>query len=168
VALAVLDSNTLAIGELEGVRAAINASLGRERVDDELVRLATQTPNAVVGFSGNMPQGLLKKASSNTSIEKYVASIRQFYGSFNANGTDAETLVTLRTETAAQASEIGQSLNAIKSFAGLSGLASRGNEAKADSIGEILKGLSITTQGNEVQIDVKVPQGSFAPFMRTF
>jgi hypothetical protein len=168
LAIGVLDNNTLAIGELESVRAAIDASLGRERVDDELVRLATQTPGAVVGFSGKIPQGLSRKASPNTSIEKYFASIRQFYGSFNANGTDAETAVTLRTETAEQASEIGQALNAIKSFSALSGLASGGNAAKANSIADLIKGLSITTQGNEVQINVKVPQGSFAPLVRTF
>jgi hypothetical protein len=168
LAIAVLDNNTLAIGELESVRAAIDASLGRERVDDELVRLATQTPNAVVGFSGKIPQELSRKASPNISFEKYFASIREFYGSFNANGTDAETLVTLRTDTAEQASEIGQALNAIKSLSALSGIASGGNGAKADSIADVLKGLSITTQGNEVQIDVKVPQGSFAPLVHTF
>ena len=169
LALTVLDNNTIAIGELEGVRAAIDASLGRERVDDELVRLATQTPNAVVGFSGKIPQGLAGKASSNSAIEKYFASIRMFYGSFNANGTDAETLVTLRTETTEQASEIGQALNTIKSLSAFGfSQSSGGNAAKADSIADVLKGLSITTNGNEVQINVKIPQGSVAPLMRTF
>jgi len=169
MALVVLDNNTLAIGELEGVRAAIDASLGRERVDDELVRLATQTPNAVVGFSGKIPQGLAGKTSGNSSIEKYFASIRQFYGSLSANGTEAETMLTLRTETAEQASEIGQALNAIKSLSAFGfSRSSSGNATKADSLADLLKGLSITTQGNEVQIDVKIPQGSFAPLIRTF
>jgi hypothetical protein len=169
MAIAVLDNNTLAIGELEGVRAAVDASLGRERVDDELIRLATQTPNAVVGFSGKIPQGFAGKASSNSAIEKYFAAIRQFYGSFSANGTDAETLVMLRTETAEQATEIGQALNTIKSLSAFGfAQSSGGNAAKADSLADLLKGLSITTQGNEIQINVKIPQGSIAPLMRTF
>jgi hypothetical protein len=169
MAIGVIDSNTLAVGEVEGVRAAVNASLGRERVDEELVRLATQTPNAVVGFSGKLPQGLSAKASSRSTIEKYFASIRQFYGSFSADGTDAETLITLRTETAELAAEISQALNTIKSLSAFGFARSGGgNAAKDASIADLLKGLSITTQGNEIQISVKIPQGSIAPLVRTF
>jgi hypothetical protein len=170
MAIAVLDSNTLAVGDLETVRAAVDASLGRNRVDDELVQLATQTPNAVVGFSGKLPQSLTSKAtSSNHAIEKYFASIRQFYGSFSADGTDAETRIAVRTETAEQASEIGQALNTIKSLSAFGfSRSSGGDPAKADSLADLLKGLSITIQGNEVQINMKVPQGSMAPLIRTF
>jgi hypothetical protein len=168
MAIAVLDSNTLAVGELEGVRAAVDASLGRDRVDDELVRLATQTPGAVVGFSGKLPQSFTEKASSKSTIEKYFASIRQFYGSSSADGTNAETLVTLRTETAEQAAEIGQALNTIKSL-GAFGFhqSSGGNSGKDAYIADVLKGLNITTQGNEIQISVRVSQSSVAAFMRT-
>lgn len=169
MAIAVIDSNTLAVGDLESVRAAVNASLGRERVDDELVRLATQTPNAVVGFSGKIPQDFAAKASGNSTIEKYFASIRQFYGSFSADGTDAETMIGVRTETAEQASEIGHALNTIKSLSAFGFSRSGGGDsAKANSLADLLKGLTITTQGNEIQINVRIPQGSVAPLMRTF
>jgi hypothetical protein len=169
VAVAVIDSNTLAAGDLESVRAAIDASGGGERVDDELVRLATQRPDAIVGFSGRIPQSLTQKASATSGIEKYFASIRQFYGSFSANGTDAESIVAVRTETAEQAAEIGQALTALKTLSAFGLHQSGGNNAaKADSLADILKGLSITTVGNEVQINVKFPQGSIAPLMRTF
>jgi hypothetical protein len=169
VAIGVIDSNTLAVGDLEGVRAAVNASLGRERVDEELVRLATQTPNAVIGFSGKIPQSFAAKGLSNSTIEKYFASIRQFYGSFSADGTDTETMLALRTETAQQASDIGSALNTLKSLSSFGFARSAGGDAaKANSIADLLKGVTITTQGHEVQINVKIPQGSIAPFMRTF
>ena len=168
MAIGVIDSNTLAVGDLESVRAAVNASLGRERVDDELVRLATQTPNAVIGFSGKIPESFATKGSANSTIEKYFASIRQFYGSFSADGTDADTMIGLRTETAEQAAEIGQALNTIKSLSAFGFTRSGGSSAKETSIADILKGLTITTQGNEIQINVKIPQGSIAPLMRTF
>jgi hypothetical protein len=168
MAIAVLDSNTLAVGELEGVRAAVDASLNRDRVDNELVQLATQTPGAVVGFSGKIPQSFTEKASSNSTIEKYFASIRQFYGSSSADGTNAETLVTLRTETVEQAAEIGQALNTIKTLGAFGfGQSSSGNSEQANYIADILKGLSITTQGNEIQINVRVSQSSVAAFMRS-
>lgn len=166
VIIGVIDANTLAVGDLDSVRAAVNASLGRERVDEELVRLATQTPNAVVGFSGKVPQSFAVKPSANT-FEKYFASIRQFYGSFSATGTDAETLLGVRTETAEQAAEIGQALNTLKSLSGFSFARSGGGDKEA-SIADLLQGLTITTQGNEVQLNFKVPQGTFAPLMRNF
>ena len=169
MAIAVLDSNTLAVGELESVNAAVDASLGRNRVDDELVRLATQTPNAVIGFSGKIPQSFAEKASPNKVFEKYFASIRQFYGAFSANAAEAETSLTLRTETAEQANDIGQALNAIKSFSGFGFSRSGGsNSSKADSLADIIKSLSITIQGNEVQLNLSIPQGSIAPLTRIF
>jgi hypothetical protein len=167
--LAVIDSNTLAAGDLQGVRAAIDASLGRERVDEELVRLATQTPGAVVGFSGRLPQGFAAKASPNNTIEKYFASIRQFYGSFSVNGTDMDSLVAVRTETPEQAAEIGQALNTIKTLSAFGfSRSSGGDGAKANSLADLFKGLTITTQGNEIQINVRIPQGSVAPLLHTF
>ena len=63
-AVAAVDANTIAVGSPSSVRAAIDASLGRNRVDDELVRLASQTPNAVVSFSGRVPQNATVKAVS--------------------------------------------------------------------------------------------------------
>ena len=169
MAIAVLDNNTLAIGGLESVSAAVDASKGRNRVDDELVRLATQTPNAVVGFSGKIPQGFSGKVSGNNVIEKYFASIRQFYGAFSANGTEAETSLTLRTETAEQASDIGQALNTLKSLSAFGfARSSGGNSSKADSLADIIKSLSITVQGNEVQLNLSIPQGSISPLTRIF
>jgi hypothetical protein len=169
MAVTALDANTLAVGNLLGVRAAIDASLGRGRVDDELVRLASESPNAVVGFSGKFPPSVAEKASRNNTIEKYIASIRQFYGSFGMSGSEAEAFVALRTETVEQAGEIGQALNAIKSLSAFGfSQSSGGNSAKETPIADILKGLSITTQGNEIQINVRIPQASVAPFVRPF
>jgi hypothetical protein len=169
MAIAVLDANTLAFGELDSVRAAVDASMGRNRVDDELVQLATQTPNAIIGFSGKIPQSFTEKNSSGKgSMEKYFASIRQFYGSFSANGTDAETLVAVRTETSEQASDIGQALNTLKTLSAFGfSQSSSGSAAKDNYLADVLKGVSITTQGNEVQINVKIPQASIDPLMRT-
>ena len=167
MALTALDSNTIAVGELDGVRAAIDASLGRGRVDDEMVRLASETPGAVVGFSGRVPENFGGKAANNT-IEKYFLSIRQFYGSFSADGTDAQTRVTLRTDTAEQANEMSEALNALKALSAFGFSRSGAGSAREASVGDVLKSLSVTTIGNEVQISVKVPQSSFAPFVKSF
>ena len=170
MAIVALDANTLAIGNLESVRAAIDASLGRDRVDDELIRLATNTPNAVVGFSGRIaPTEVEKSSFANNPVAKYFSSIRQFYGSFSSDGSNAETSVSLRTETVEQATDISQALNTVKSLSSFGFSRSTGGDAaKVTSIADLLKGLTITTQGNEVQINLTIPHGSFAPFLRRF
>ncbi|HWT02442.1 MAG TPA: hypothetical protein VN256_19475 [Pyrinomonadaceae bacterium] len=163
VAVTVLDANTIAAGDLDGVRAAIDASLGRNRVDDELVRLASETPGAVVGFSGRVPQNFGGKVGDSV-VEKYFASIRQFYGSLGADGMDAQARVTLRTETAEQANDIGQALNALKT---LSAVGFAGPGSKNASVGDLIKSLNVTTLNNEVQISVKIPQAIVTPVVKS-
>jgi hypothetical protein len=168
MAIVALDANTLAAGDLKSVKAAIDASMGRERVDDELVRLATQNASALVGFSGRIPPSMTEKitATHKGSEGKYMASIRQFYGSFSTMGTDAEAILAVRTENAAQARDIGQALNAMKLLSGFS--IAQPNKGEVRSLAGVLKDLSITTQDNEVQIKLNVNQKELAPFIRGF
>jgi hypothetical protein len=168
LAIVALDANTLAAGDFKSVKAAIDASLGRERVDDELVRLATQNASALVGFSGRIPQSLTDKmtAGHKGSEAKYMASIRQFYGSFSTVGTDAEAVVAVRTENAAQARDIGQALSAMKLLSGI-GMTQPG-KGEFRSMAGLIKDLNITTQDNEVQIKLSVNQKELAPFIRGF
>jgi hypothetical protein len=170
MAITALDSNTIAIGDFESVRAAIDAGMGRNRVDDELVQQAMQTPSAVVSFSGKIPQSIIEKSNSqggNNPFAKYVTSIRGFYGSFEINGSEAETLITLRTENAEQASDISQAINSLKVLANLGLSQSAGQDvAPRDAFAAALKGLSVTAQDNEVKIDARIPQASLAPLIR--
>jgi len=170
MAIAALDSNTIALGDFESVRAAIDASMGRNTIDPELVQLAMQTPSAVVSFSGKIPQSMVEKSGSqsgNNPFAKYVASIRGFYGSFDVNGSEAETLVTLRAENAEQASDISRAINSLKILAGLGVSQSTGqNAAPRDAFAAALKGLSVIAQDNEVKIDARIPQAIIAPFIR--
>jgi hypothetical protein len=169
MAIAALDSNTIALGDFESVRAAIDASMGRNQIDPELVQLAMQSSSAVVSFSGKIPQSIIEKSGSqdgNNPFAKYVASIRGFYGSFGVNGSDAETLITLRTESAEQASDISQAINSLKVLAGLGLSQSTGQDvAPRDAFAAALKGLSVTAQDNEVKISARIPQASIAPLM---
>nr|MDQ3820268.1 hypothetical protein [Acidobacteriota bacterium] len=134
--------------------------------DDELVRLASQTPNAVVSFSGRIPQGLSNKPapSGDNPVAKYFASIRAFYGSFEVNSTEAETNAAIRTETAAQASDISQAINALKGMANFGINQSSGKEMAA--VSDVLKSLNISAQDNEVHVDFKISLSNLTPFIR--
>jgi hypothetical protein len=168
-AITILDSNTLAMGDLESVRASIDASMGRNRVDDELVELATRTPNAVISFSGRLPQSASEKSEASggdNPFAKYVASIREFYGSFDVNGSESETNINLRTENADQANDLSQAINSFKALANLGLSQSAGSATQRDAFAAAIKGVSITAQDNEVRIAVRIPQASLAPLIR--
>jgi hypothetical protein len=169
-AITILDSNTLAMGDLESVRASIDASMGRNRVDEELAELATRTPNAVISFSGRLPQSASEKSEASggggSPFAKYVASIREFYGSFDVNGSESETNINLRTENADQANDLSQAINSFKALANLGLSQSADSATQRDAFAAALKGVSITAQDNEVRIAVKIPQASLAPLIR--
>ncbi|HEY0408462.1 MAG TPA: hypothetical protein VGC89_22195 [Pyrinomonadaceae bacterium] len=168
MAIVALDATTIAVGDLKSVRAAIDASMGREHVDDELARLATQNPSALVGFSGRIPAAVKEKmlAGKGGPETKYIASIQEFYGSFSTTGTDTESLIAVRTENAGQAHDLGQALNTLKMLSGFG--MSQSGKGESALIAEALKGLSITTQDNEVQIKLNLNQKAFAPFVHGF
>jgi hypothetical protein len=168
MAVTALDANTLAFGNLESVRAAVDAGLGRERVDNELVQLATRTPGAIVGFSGRIPQDVTQKAAarSNDPFTKYFSSIREFYGSFQLTGDEAASSVAVRTETAEQANELTHIINSFKSLMSLG--AGHGASGKHKSLTDFLKGVTVNTQGNEIQIELKFSQSSLLPMTRIF
>lgn len=164
MALAVVDANTLAFGDLQSVRSALDISA--ERVSDDLVQLATRTPNAVVSFSGNVPAFFSDQFARDTDpLAKNFAAIRQVYGSITTTGTDAETTVTLRAENAAQAQEIGKAVNALKLLVSLD--KKRSPYAGMRSIEDIIKSLTVTNEGNEVFLNLKLTQADIASFVRT-
>jgi hypothetical protein len=161
MAFVALDSNTIAFGNLKSVRATIDASMGRERVSDELVQLATRTPNAVAGFSGTItPEMARSLRIGPNKAQDSIASIRQVYGSFNINGNNAEAYVNLRTETPEQARQLS-------SMAKLAAALGRQHaSSRSGSLEALIKDLSIEAVGNEVQMSVKFAQADLAPFIQ--
>lgn len=168
MAVAALDSNTIALGDLESVRATLNP--GVARVDQSLVDLATRNSQAFAGFAGNLPQGAARQFGiRNGRADKLAASVRQMYGSVSSVGTTAESTLALRTETAEQAREIADGLNGLKfltklGFGGHSG----GSKAKVEAFSKLIKALSINVQNDEVEIKLNVTQTDIAPLMQRF
>jgi hypothetical protein len=167
-AAAALDSNTIAFGSVKNVRATIDAGAGRNRVDDELVQLATRNANAVVGFSGKVTPALAStlRLGNNQQANDSIAAIRQVYGSFNANGSDAEASINIRTDAAEQAQKLSSTLNALKFMAKLG--SAQAPEGKRKSFEAMLQDLKIEQVGNEVQINLKLAQTDLAPFAPRF
>ncbi len=166
-AFVALDSNTIAFGSLKSVRATIDASMGRGRVSDELVQLASRTPGAAVSFSGNLTPETAKslRLSNNSKIADSLSSIKQVYGAFNLTGTDAEAFINLRTFEAENARQLSMMLNGLKFIARI-GHNSNSNRSK--SIETLINGVTVDAVGDEVQINAKIAQADLAPIVRKF
>jgi hypothetical protein len=152
-AVLVIDSNTVAVSDVKGIRATIDAAMGRNKVNDELVALATRNSSALISFSGNVKAINDLGMNFGGNGKELLEGVNQFYGALWANGTDnLEGQLTLRTDTGEQANNLRDALNGFKIL--FSGFGSKDREAAI--IKDILKGITIEAMGNEVDIKGKV------------
>ena len=159
-----LDSNTLAIGDLGTVRAAIDAGK-KGRASAGLITLATRDPNAVIGFGANVPSALLANLNvGNDTVAKDAKSIRQIYGSLGSIENDLSLLLVARTETTDAAKNLGDTVEGLKQLGGI--LVTRMQQPRKALAQNALDNLKITTRGNEVEIRTRVDAASLASVIK--
>jgi hypothetical protein len=164
LAACALDGNTLAIGTLPNVRAAIEAGKSG-RASSELVALATRDPNALIGFGGNATGELLKSLSvGNDAIAKDVNSIRQVYGSIGMTETDFTVLLVARTATVTDAKNLSDTVTGLKQLGGI--LIARMAPAKKNLAQSALDNLKITTRVNDLEIRTQFAAADLAAFLK--
>ena len=159
-----IDSNTLAIGDLGTVRAAIDA--GRKgRASADLATLATRDPNAVIGFGANVPSELLANLNvGNDTVAKDTKSIRQVYGSLGSIENDVSLLLVARTDTVDAAKNLGETVEGLKQLGGF--LVTRMQQPRKALAQSALDNLKITTRGNEVEIRTRVDAANLASVIK--
>jgi hypothetical protein len=164
LAVTSLDANTLALGDAERVRNTVAASRERRRPNGELIALATQDPNAIAGFGGNVSAELLQNLRiGNEAIAKDLAAVRQTYGSLGMTDKDLELLVAARTVDAVSARSLGDTVEGLKQFGAL--FTNRLSGIRGVLARSALGNLKITTQGNELKIRTAVAQSDVAPLV---
>lgn len=167
LAVAPLNANTLALGDVKRVRGAIDASKGNRRANAELISLATQNANAIVGFGGNVsPQMIAHLRIGNDAVAKDLASVRQIYGSVGMTEKDVEVLAAARTADQNSARSLGATVEGLTAFAGL--FANRLPAARAALAKSALGNLKVTVQGNDLQLRTAVAQAEVGPVIRGF
>ena len=167
LAVAQLDANTLALGKLSRVRAAVDAAAGRGRLSPEIAALATRNPAAIIGAGGNVPVETTRGLDlMNAEISRSVASIRQFYGSLAATESGFRMQTVLRTETPGAARTLGETIGGLKQFAPF--LISRMPEPRAGLLRGVVDATNVRAEGNEVQIDLALAQSAVAALIESF
>jgi hypothetical protein len=167
VAVVAIDTTTLAFGQLERVRAAIDAKTKRDRVDVALTELATRSPEAVIGYGVNLPPNASRYFGvDNDQISKNIDSIRQAYGFVGSTNVGFEMQNFLRTTTAAQAQAVYNQLVGLKELGGFVTASMSGEKGKLAQ--NAIENLTITKNGEEVMLKLELAQADVAMLVRVF
>ncbi len=163
-----LDANTLAMGHLSSVKAAIDSRAGKGgRISAELVQLATRNPNALLGFASNVPPYVAQSTGiDNEEISKSIASIRQAYGSVGTTVNGFDLFMVARTEKPEQAQSLSDSFAALRQFSGF--IVGQLPADKGKLAQNVIDSLKVTTAGSDLQIRLEVAQTDIATLVRIF
>lgn len=164
LAITSIDSNTLALGDLEAVQSAIDSNKSRKHANPELVALASRDPNAIVGFGGDISEELMQNLrTTNDTIARELTAVRKVYGSLGMTSSDLELTLAARTVDADSAKNLGETVEGLKALAGL--FVGRLSAVKGALARTALSNLKITTLGNELQIKTAVAQSQVSPLV---
>jgi hypothetical protein len=164
VAICVLDANTLAIGNVSRVRAAIDTGKAGGK-NAELIALAAQDPSAVMGFGANLSRELTSKLDiGNDTIAKDASSIRQAYGSVGSTDNDVSVLLVARTDSAEAAKNLSDTVEGLKQLGAI--FVPRLAPPKRALAQSALDSLKITTRGTEIELRLQVAASTLASVIK--
>jgi len=169
ISFTALDANTVVVGDLPLVEAAIDVSDGRgTRVSDELVALATRNQNAVISLAGNVPPALAAQALAargasplpvSDEFVKAASSIKQFFASIGLTASGYNFLMGARAANSVEAKTVSDTLAAFKALAAMH--ASSAVQKSGDkAFREMIEGIQISTVGDDVEIKAEVTHAS--------
>lgn len=154
IAVTSLDDNTLAFGSLARVRETFET---KSRVSSEVLNLANRKPNAVVSFGAKLPNGLSNFfILDNDELGRTLDSIRQMSGAIEVSGGNTAVSVTAKTLRAEQAQNLKDTIAGAQLIFAPILKSSKG--ADKQIYGRMLENAKIAHNGNEVSLDLQVPQ----------
>lgn len=170
LAISALDANTLAVGKPSRVREAIDAAAGRGRVSSEVAGLAAHTPDAIIGLGGTLPASATRNLDFlSEEFRRSVASIRQFYGSVGATSEGFQVDTVFRTETAGAAKTLSDTVEGLKQFAPAAiGMFVKGDAEKSRLLRSVVGATRVSSQGNELQINLALVETDLAALIQAF
>ncbi|MGB7202974.1 MAG: hypothetical protein WBD16_12040 [Pyrinomonadaceae bacterium] len=154
IAVTTLDANTLVLGNFKRVRETLEA---KTRPSADLTAKLMQNSSAVMSFAVKTPDGMSKfMPLDNDELGKNVDSIRFLSGSLDVASVGTSLEVTAQTLKAEQAEGLKSTLEGLQ----LVGKAILGGSKRADQqvYGRMLKAAKFAARGNEVTLDLLVPQ----------
>jgi len=165
LAVTAFESNLLGLGSPASVRGVIDTGKAPRAANAELIALASQDPNALVGFGGNVTPALLQNLKlGNEALAKDVSTIRQVYGTVGLSEKDLQMFLAARTTNVESAKTLSDTIEGLKQLGAI--FVGRLPAPKETVARTALDNLKITTQGNELQIRTAVAQAQLGPLVR--
>jgi hypothetical protein len=165
LAVTAVNGSMLALGDLEAVKGVLDANRNRKHANPDLVALASQDQSAIVGFGGNISEGLMQTLRvKHNGIAREMTAVRKVYGSLGITNADLELMLAARTVDTYSAKNLGDTVEGLKQLAGL--FIGRLPAARESLARTALNNLKVTTQGNDLQIRTAVAQAQVAPLIR--
>lgn len=146
-AMVSLTPDLMAVGDLEGIRRAVDAfEMGKEPASPELVSKVRSIPGALVTVAARVPAGLRAAADTGAPDRLYrlLSSARTADASLSLNQTGFPLRIGLQMETVASAAEMRCMLESLRTLA-----MSFISEA---AIKKMLDGLDITADGETIMV----------------
>ena len=158
-----LDGNTLALGTLSFLKATIDAQTGEKVINPELAALAMRDTGALLSLAINIPPGAFNSLipadmKGNEEIAKLIAGIENFSLSLGMDAADFPIQASVRTASA----EHAHTLSGILEM-GVRAVGSSMKDKKAQAMLETLK---IIDEGNNVRVQIAIPQETVATLLR--
>jgi len=117
VSIAALDDKTVAVGNLEAVRDAIDAYGGGKRVDAKIAQLAVRNGKTVMGFAGVVPNYASSRIKFGApELSRPFRELRGFYGTMETAPTNFVLLTNLQMTNSTAANDLSRTINLIKEF----------------------------------------------------
>ena len=151
-AFAVLDANTLVIGDLPQVRATIDAATGTGRVDPALVQHATQDSNALIGMAIKFSPTLAGTAAGGAGPDEigraatkfFMATFKEMFASIGSTPTSFNMVLGTRLCDAEMAQSLSELLTSARN--------QFGNKGDDPHLRELLNSLQVSAEGSSLQI----------------
>jgi hypothetical protein len=150
-AFAVLDTNTLVVGDLPQVRATIDAMTGTGRVDPALVRHATQESDALVGMAIKFSPSLAGNAGGEgpdamgrAAARFFMATFKELFASIGSTPTSFNMVLGLRLCDAEQAQSLSELLTSARNQFGGSG--------GDPHLRGLLNSVQVSAEGSELRV----------------
>jgi len=166
-AFAVLDANTLVVGDLPHVRASIDALAGTGRVDAALVQHASQDSNALIGWAVTFSPSLVETAGGGSggqnaleraAVKFVMSNLKEMFASLGSSPTSFNVLFGVRLCDSPQAESLSEMLKAARDrFGGLGG----------PKIVGLLNNLQISSQGSELRLSADFKDELVQDFITT-
>ncbi|MDQ6651158.1 MAG: hypothetical protein M3Y84_00265 [Acidobacteriota bacterium] len=150
-----LNANTIAAGTPSYLRAAVDASEGKQRINTETLNSLVRDPNVLISFAGTPWHSFAKSfgmlgTETNPRTARCESKIGDIYAALTMDATNFMVRGTVNADNPDTAKILS------KLYSGILGYAT--NSIPDASAQSLLKGFAITSEGDEVMLRADFPQ----------